>query len=93
MISPSPIYHLIGHSLSSPRSDDTNATTGDIPKADMEPTEVGTNDHEYTKWLVGVLNLGQKVAREAEGKRDLGRLVKVGLENVPNKSKTKSCQI
>jgi hypothetical protein len=55
----------------------------------MEPTEVGADDHEDTKRLIGVLDIGQKVAGEAEGKCDLGRLIKVGLENVPNKSKTK----
>lgn len=58
----------------------------------MEPTEVGADDHEDTKRLIGVFDVGQKVAREAEGKCDLGRLIKVGLENVPNKRKTKSCE-
>jgi hypothetical protein len=46
----------------------------------VEPTELGANDKEHSKWLLGILDLGQEVGRETERQRNLGRLIKVGLE-------------
>ena len=48
----------------------------------MEPSELIPDDEEHSKGFPGVLNLGQEVRRKAEGQRDLGRLVEVGLEDV-----------
>ena len=42
-----------------------------------------TGDQEHPNHLPRVLDLGQEVRREAEGERDLGRLVEVRLEDVP----------
>ena len=48
----------------------------------MEPSELVANAQENTEWPLRVLDLGQKLWRETEGQRDLGRLVEVRLENV-----------
>lgn len=48
----------------------------------MEPAELVANDDEHAERLARVLDLGKEVGREAEGERDLGRLVEVRLEDV-----------
>ena len=72
-----------GNSLPIPRPNDANPTPGHVPKPHMEPTEVVSDDHEQPKRLLGILNLGEEVGREAEAQRDLGGLVEVGLEDAP----------
>ena len=48
----------------------------------MEPSKVAPNDYEHAKGLVRIFDIGQESAIEAEGERDFGRLVEVGLEDV-----------
>ena len=48
----------------------------------MEPSKVAPNHHEHTKRLIWVLDVWQEPAIQAEGKRDFGWLVEVGLEDV-----------
>ena len=47
----------------------------------MESSEVASDDKEDTERRERVLDLRQKVGLESEGQGDLGRLVKVGLED------------
>jgi hypothetical protein len=54
-------------------------------KPNVESTELGPNNKEHAKRLLGVLDLGQEVGSKAEGKGNLGWLVKVSLEDVPVK--------
>jgi hypothetical protein len=88
----------IWYSLLSPGSDDSDATSSDIPKSDVETSEVGTDDKEHSKGLLGVLDLWQERGVQSERQGDLcsgseivrshtrlrrtGRLVEVALENV-----------
>ena len=48
----------------------------------MEPSKIAPDNHEHTERLVRVFNVRQEPAIQAEGERDFGRLVEVGLENV-----------
>ena len=48
----------------------------------MEPSKVAPNDHKDAKRLVRVFDIGEEPAIQAEGERDFGRLVEVGLEDV-----------
>ena len=48
----------------------------------MESSKVAPNDHEHTKRLVRVFDVRQEVAIQAEGERDCGWLVEVGLEDM-----------
>jgi hypothetical protein len=64
------------------RSDDSDTTSGDVSESDVESTEVGADDKEHAERLLGVLDVGQEGRVESEGEGDLGRLVKVALENV-----------
>lgn len=74
------------HSLPVPGANDTDTTTSDVPEPNVEAAEVVTDDHEHSKRLLGVLDLGEEVGREAEAQRDLGGLVEVGLEDAPANS-------
>ena len=71
-----------------PRHDDTNTTTCDVTETDVESTEFVSDDDEHAERLRGVLNLRQEVRCKAERKRDLSRLVEVGLEDVPRKKRS-----
>lgn len=48
----------------------------------MEPSKIAPNNHEYAKRLVRVLDVRQEPTIEAEGERDFGWLVEVGLEDM-----------
>lgn len=48
----------------------------------MEPSKLGTHDKEHTKWSLGVLDLGEERWVETEREGDLGRLVKVALDDL-----------
>jgi hypothetical protein len=53
------------------------------PRSEYENSEKRpTDNEEHPKRRLGVLDLGQEIWREAEGKRDLGGLVEVGFEDV-----------
>jgi len=73
---------VLGVILATSRSDDTDTTSSDVLEPDVESTEVGSDDKEDSERGQGVLDLGQKVGFESERQGDLGRLVKVGLEDV-----------
>lgn len=68
--------------LLTPGSNDTDATSGNVPKSDMEPSKLGTDDKEHTKWSLGVLDFGKERWVETEREGDLGRLVKVALDDL-----------
>jgi hypothetical protein len=59
------------HPLLSARADDTDTASGDIPEADVEAAEVGTDNEEHAERLLRVLDLGQEARVEAERQRDL----------------------
>lgn len=67
-----------------PRHHDANTTPSDVAEPDMESAEVITNDEEHAKWLPGVLDLREEIGSKAERQGNLGGLVEVGLEDVPN---------
>ena len=48
----------------------------------MESSKVAPNNHEHTKRFVRVFDVRQEPAIQAEGERDFGWLVKIGLEDV-----------
>ena len=73
--------------LHAPRSDHSDTSSRHIPESNVESTELGPNDKEHAKWLLGVLDLGQEVGGEAERECNLGRLVEIGLEDMPERSK------
>jgi len=64
------------------RADDTDATAGNVLEAQVEATELATDDKEHAKEALGVLDRGQEGGVHAERQGDLGGLVKVGLEHV-----------
>jgi hypothetical protein len=49
----------------------------------MEPSELVADDDEHSMGFSRVFNFGQEIGRQAEGHRDFGRLVEVGLQDVP----------
>lgn len=69
--------------LFTPGSNDTDTTSGNVPKPDMETSKFGTDDKEHAKRSLGVLNLGEERRVETEREGDLGRLVKVALDHLP----------
>jgi hypothetical protein len=68
--------------LSSPRTDNPNPTACNVTEAHMEPSKVAPNHHEHTERFVRVFDVRQEPAIQAEGERDFGWLVEVGLEDV-----------
>ena len=72
-----------GDPLLIPAPDNSNASSRHVPEANMEASELATDDEEHTKWLRRVFDLGQELWGEAEGQCDLGRLVEVRLEDRP----------
>lgn len=69
--------------LLTPGSNDTDTTSGNIPESDMETSKLGTDNKEHTKRSLGVLNLGEERRVETEREGDLGRLIKVALDDLP----------
>jgi hypothetical protein len=72
--------------LSAPRPDDTDTSTSDVPKPDVEATEVGSNDDENTKWFCRVFYLWKEVAIETERNGDFSRLIEIGLEDMSDET-------
>lgn len=51
----------------------------------MEPTELIANDEEHAVRLLGILDLRQELGGKPEGESNLGRLIEVGLQDMPGK--------
>jgi len=65
---------------------DTNAAASDVLKSEVESAEFRANNHEDSKWLVWVLDIGQEGAIKTERYGYFSRLIEIGLEDVSNRS-------